>query len=246
MEWINTISDAIDYIEKNLTCDIYIGDVSARYNVSRFHFQRIFSAITGFTVSEYIRNRRLSLAADELMTSNTKVIDVAYKYGYETPESFTKAFQRFHGISPIRVKKAGVSLKFFQPLVINFERKGGIFIDYRILNKEAFDLCILSGKFNLDSSEVKIPAFWEEYFRSELNNIVPAEFGLCSQIKSSNNEFIYGIGCTNSKMKICPPNFVNYKELKHLWNSKKKYRIISSPLVGDRDNAVLAERLLQE
>ncbi len=207
MEWINTINDAIDYIEQNLTLNLTVEDISARYNVSRFHFQRIFGAITGVTISEYMRNRRLSLAAEELMASHTKVIDVAYKYGYETPESFTKAFQRFHGISPIRVKKAGVSLKSFQPLSINLERKGGTLIDYRILKKDGFDLCILSEAFHLDSSEAEIPAFWEKYFSMGRHNIVPAEVGLCSQIKASNNEFVYGIGCKNSKLKVCPPGF---------------------------------------
>lgn len=109
---------AIDYIEDNLTETIDYETVAAQSFSSSHHFQRVFSILCGFTVGEYIRNRRLSLAGTELATSDAKVIDVALKYGYESPDSFAKAFKKFHGILPSEVKKGGGNLKSFSRLVL--------------------------------------------------------------------------------------------------------------------------------
>ncbi len=99
MDWITGIQNAIDYIEEHLTESIDYDKVSEQSFSSSYHFQRIFSILCGFTIGEYVRNRRLSLSGSELATTNIKVIDVALKYGYESPDSFAKAFQKFHGIT---------------------------------------------------------------------------------------------------------------------------------------------------
>ena len=108
--WAEGIQSAVHYIEDNLTEDLQIGDIAAKAYVSPFHFQRIFSALCGFTVGEYIRNRRLAFAAQELSADNAKVIDIAVKYGYDSPDSFARAFTKLHGISPSAAKEKGANL----------------------------------------------------------------------------------------------------------------------------------------
>ena len=98
---------------------------------STYHFQRIFSILCGFTVGEYIRNRRLSLAGSELATTDIKVIDVAVKYGYESPDSFAKAFQKFHGITPSSARMNVSKLKSFSRLVLKISLEGSKLMNYR-------------------------------------------------------------------------------------------------------------------
>ena len=97
MDWVKTINNAIAYMENHLTDDITLADMAKSVNISAFHFQRAFSLLTGMTPAEYIRKRRLSQAGAEIANGSERVIDIAMKYGYNSPESFTKAFIRFHG-----------------------------------------------------------------------------------------------------------------------------------------------------
>lgn len=135
MDWIIGLQKAIDYIEDNLTETIDYEMVAAQSFSSSYHFQRVFSILCGFTIGEYIRNRRLSLAGTELATSDAKVIDVALKYGYESPDSFAKAFQKFHGILPSQARNDGSNLKSFSRLVLKFSLEGGTIMNYRIETK---------------------------------------------------------------------------------------------------------------
>ncbi|MBQ4051403.1 MAG: helix-turn-helix domain-containing protein, partial [Oscillospiraceae bacterium] len=109
--------------------------VAAQSFSSSYHFQRVFSILCGFTIGEYIRNRRLSLAGTELATGKAKVIDVALKYGYESPDSFAKAFQKFHGILPSQARNNGSMLKSYSRLVLKFSLEGGCTMNYRIEEK---------------------------------------------------------------------------------------------------------------
>ena len=140
MDWIRGLQNAIDYIEDNLTETIDYETVAKQSFSSSYHFQRVFSILCGFTIGEYIRNRRLSLAGTELATGDAKVIDVALKYGYESPDSFTKAFQKFHGILPSQARNDGNKLKSFSRLVLKFSLEGGNTMNYRIENKQALTL----------------------------------------------------------------------------------------------------------
>ncbi len=142
MDWINGLQKAIDYIEDNLTETIDYEKVAAQSYSSSYHFQRVFSILCGFTVGEYIRNRRLSLAGAELANSDAKVIDIALKYGYESPDSFAKAFQKFHGILPSQARKNGSMLRSYSRLVLKLSLEGGTLMDYRIEEKDEF---ILTG-----------------------------------------------------------------------------------------------------
>ena len=134
MDWIQGIQKAIDYIEENITEKINYEEVAKRAYSSSFHFQRVFGIMCGFTLGEYIRRRRLTLAGNELLNKNMKVIDVAFKYGYETPESFSRAFYKFHGIMPSQVKN-GHSLKSFSRLSVRLDLIGGTEMNYKIEEK---------------------------------------------------------------------------------------------------------------
>lgn len=105
MDWTEAISKAVQYIEDNITEDISAEDVANHVNISAYYFQKGFSLLCGYTITEYIRNRRLALAAGEIASGNIKIIDAALKYGYNSPDSFTKAFTRFHGVTPSMVQK---------------------------------------------------------------------------------------------------------------------------------------------
>ena len=125
MNWINDIQKAINFIENNLLEDITVDDVSNHIHSSTDYFQRTFNIVTGISISEYVRNRRLTLAGEELKNTQVKVIDVSMKYGYDSPDSFTKAFTRFHGVTPASARVSENNLKYFHPLSIEIYIKGG-------------------------------------------------------------------------------------------------------------------------
>jgi AraC-like DNA-binding protein len=134
MDWMQNLSRAIHYIEENLTNEISVDDVSNEAYSSSSNFQRIFNMVTGITIGEYIRNRRLSMAGQELLHKKSKIIDVAMRYQYDTPESFSKAFARFHGISPSSVGKQGYKLKIFYPLTIKITIQGGFSMSGKLID----------------------------------------------------------------------------------------------------------------
>ena len=136
--WNEGITNAIAYIEDNLTDDIDINEIAGKAYVSSFYFQKIFNVLCGFTVGEYIRNRRLTLAAQELCSSDIKVIDAAMKYGYDSPDSFSRAFTKFHGVNPSAAREQGSNLNFFAPLKIKLTLEGGTMLEYKIVEKSQF------------------------------------------------------------------------------------------------------------
>ena len=135
MDWICGIQNAINYIENHLADEIDYEEVAKQSFSSGYHFQRIFGILCGYTLGEYIRLRRLSLAGAELANEKAKVIDVAMKYGYDSPDSFAKAFQKFHGITPSEARRNGQMLKSFSRLSIQIILKGGSTMNYRIEEK---------------------------------------------------------------------------------------------------------------
>jgi len=137
---LRKMNEAIGYIEDNLTNDINFKEVAKIAFCSEYHFQRMFSFLTGVTLSEYIRRRRLTLAAFELINSRTRIIDVAIKYGYNSADSFARAFQCLHGIKPSAVRKNGQLLKAYPRMAFQLSIKGGNEMNYRIEEKEAFKI----------------------------------------------------------------------------------------------------------
>lgn len=148
MDWITGIQNAINYIEDHLTEDIDYDRVAQESFSSGYHFQRVFSILSGYTLGEYIRSRRLSLAAMELATGKEKVIDIAAKYGYESPDSFAKAFQKFHGITPSQARGEGAVLKNFSRLSFKITLEGGSIMNYKIVEKEEMILTGFKRRFS--------------------------------------------------------------------------------------------------
>ena len=124
MEWLTSIRTAIDYMEEHLKDNISAQDVADQVYLSPFFLQRGFSLMTGYGIGEYIRNRRLYQAALDLKETDDKVIDIAFRYGYETPESFTKAFSRFHGVTPSQARDSAI-VRTFLPLTVKLQIQGG-------------------------------------------------------------------------------------------------------------------------
>ena len=177
--WSEGISRAIDYMEEHLTEDLDIQTIAGETCVSGFYFQKIFCALCGFTVGEYIRNRRLTLAAQELSSGKARVLDVALKYGYDSPDSFPRAFTRFHGVSPSAAREKGSQLRSFAPLKIKLTLEGGTMLEYRITEKAQFTVMGLTRQFNMDTSYQEIPRFWSEHMKSEQGAVVCGMYGIC-------------------------------------------------------------------
>ena len=135
MEWLQSINRAIRFMEENLCEEISVEDVAAHVYSSYSNFARIFDLVTGVTLSEYIRNRRLSQAGRELLESDAKIMDIALKYQYDTPESFSKAFSRFHGIAPSEVRRNGGVLEYFYPFTVNISLQGGYSVAKKLIDE---------------------------------------------------------------------------------------------------------------
>lgn len=206
MEWIAAMQQAITYMEKHLMEEINYEDVAKHVHTSSYEFHRAFSFLTGMTANTYIRNRRLSLAGKEIVETDAKITDIALKYGYETPESFTKAFTRFHGVAPKFAREESAKLMLFNPLVIKITVEGGKTMDYRIVQTEEQKFIALVGSFRneiiSDDENHDISDFWEECHERNLvepiRNLRPEGkrdlYGLCSPTKEGMDTFEYGIG----------------------------------------------------
>ena len=212
MDWITGMQHAVDYIETHLADHLDIQEAARRAAGSPFYFQRIFGVLCGMSLSEYIRSRRMTLAGSELSAADAKVIDIALKYGYESPESFSRAFFRFHGITPSEAKKDGKKLKSFSRVSVQILLKGGDVMDYRIEKKPAFQVLEKRELQCIEDSQNKntIPDFWS---RSHIDGTVAALlaqapdrtfiYGLCYDNQPSDSKtFDYGIGALYGGGKI--------------------------------------------
>ena len=187
--WIEGFQESIDFIEKNLTEELDIEDIAAKAALSPFYYQRIFGALCGVTVGEYIRARRMTLAAQELNGKDVKVIDAAVKYGYDSPDSFSKAFQKFHGITPSQAKEPGALLRSFAPLHIRITMEGGTMMEYRIVEKAPFTIVGVKKPFHSDSSYQEIPKFWDEWLAQGENRPIMGTFGVCLDMKGKDFDY---------------------------------------------------------
>ena len=207
MEWTKAISEAIEYIESNLTEDISAEDAARQVNISSFYFQKGFAMLCGYTVSEYIRNRRLALAAGEL-ADGAKVIDTAIKYCYDSPDSFAKAFYRFHGVTPSMVQKNSTMIKAFAPLKITLTLKGGYTMDYRIVKKDSFTVLGAMKKFSYENATTDIPLFWDEHYQKGNGKYVGGMFGVCIDGEMQDSDFDYMIADIYNPAVDIPDGFV--------------------------------------
>lgn len=164
MDWIKSFQKSVNYIEEHISEPLELERIAGCMNVSAFYYQKIFSILCGFTVGEYIRNRRLSLAGGELLSSEEKIIDIAMKYGYDTPEGFTRAFARFHGVTPSEARKRRFA-RSFEKITVEISVKGGSYMDYKIEKKKGFKIVAKEQRFEkIEDVQGRsdIPAFWTE------------------------------------------------------------------------------------
>ncbi|NLK97669.1 MAG: AraC family transcriptional regulator [Epulopiscium sp.] len=208
MEWMTIIGNSIQYIEEHITEDITVDSIAKNANVSTFYFQKGFAMLCGFTVAEYIRNRRLALAGNDLLVTDEKIIDIAIKYGYDSPDSFTKAFTRFHGVTPTSVRKDGVMLKSFAPLKIKISLEGGYLMDYRIMKKEAFTVLGNVREFSYEGAKEVVPQFWQEHFSSGKGAYVTGVYGINIDEEMGQDKFEYLIADPYCPQKEVPEGFV--------------------------------------
>ena len=202
--WIEGLQSSIDFIEQHLTDELDIEEIAGKAALSPFYYQRIFGALCGMTVGEYIRARRMSQAAQELARTNAKVIDIALKYGYDSPDSFTKAFLRFHGVSPSRARESGAPMRSFAPLHIKISLEGGSMMDYRIVEKAPFTIVGVKKPFNSDTSYEKIPKFWNEWLAQGEDRPVKGTFGVCIDMKGKDFDYWIADLTTGSRIYIFP------------------------------------------
>lgn len=171
MDWLDNMNAAMNYIETHLAEEISYEHAAQLACCSTYHFQRMFSYITGVPLSEYIRRRRLTLAAFELQSGSSKVIDVAMKYGYQSPEAFSRAFKKLHGIMPVSARDIGVSLKAYPKMTFSITIKGDAEMKYRITQREAFRMF---GTYTEVSSDMET-SFGQitQFFRKCDEDMVP-------------------------------------------------------------------------
>ncbi len=208
MDWTASIGEAIRYIEENITEDITVEDVARHVNISPFYFQRGFSFLCGYTVAEYIRNRRLALAGSDLAAGAAKVIDVGLKYGYTSPDSFTKAFVRFHGVTPSMAQKQNTMLKSFAPLKITLSLEGGYSMDYKLTKKDSFTVMGALKNFSYGEAKTAVPAFWQEHYEKGGGRYVCGMFGVNMDEDMSGSRFDYMIADLYDPIKEIPAGFV--------------------------------------
>jgi AraC family transcriptional regulator len=201
VDWLDSMKKAIQYLEDRLDAEIDMEEAARVACSSKFHYQRMFHMLTGVTVAEYVRRRRLTLAAQDLASSSTKVIDVALKYGYDSPESFAKAFQKVHGITPSSARELGVMLKAYPRLSFHIALIGDKDMNYRIVEKEAFQVVgkLIRVSCRDGENQRRISQFWKEsheqgFIRQleELSNNAD-NFGICMDFDSAKEELSYMI-----------------------------------------------------
>ncbi len=178
MEWLVCVNEAMRYIEEHLAEEISYDKAARIARCSAYHFQRMFSYIAGVPLSEYVRRRRLTQAALELQRGGVKVIDVALKYGYESPEAFSRAFKRLHGVHPASARGVGVTLKAYPKMTFRIMLQGDVEMKYRIVEREAFRVFGVSTEISADMEEAfrQVPQFAREcddnHMVDEMNDLL--------------------------------------------------------------------------
>lgn len=208
MGWMEAIGKAIQYIEEHITEELSVEEIARNVNISTFYFQKGFSMLCGFTVAEYIRNRRLALAGNDLAIGNEKVIDIALKYGYDSPDSFTKAFVRFHGVTPSQVRKGKTMLKLFAPLKIKISLEGGYLMEYKIVKKEEFTVIANAKIFSYEGAMEKVPKFWQEHYKEGKGKTITGMYGINFDKEMKQDSFEYMIADPYNPVNEVPEGFV--------------------------------------
>jgi len=215
MDWLEAMNKALEYLEANITEKLDIEKVAKIALSSTFHFQRMYHTITGVTIAEYVRRRRLTLAAQDIIAGE-KIINVAYKYGYETPEAFTKAFGKMHGMSPSAAREPGVKLKAYPKLSFHISIKGDKDMNYKIIDKESFVVVGKECRISMADGEnfKQVPKFWNDCMEDGSCKWISPKagelgvLGVCKDFDKDKDEFTYMIGVEEIKETL-PQGYVS-------------------------------------
>lgn len=219
MDWLSALNRSLDEIEKHLEGELDLAKVARMAGCSVYHYQRIFSYLSGMSLSEYLRRRRMTLAAQYLRMGE-KVLDTALRYGYESPTAFNRAFQAVHGVAPSEAKKEGVSLKAYPRLYFQITIKGAEQMEYRMEHKPAFQVVGIGrvvGASMEDNAEI-IPQMWSEAVTTgvvaRLSEIITRSdqypngiLGVCGMM---NNEWKYYIAVASQPSQDVPKEMEKY------------------------------------
>ena len=209
------LEKTIELIENNLdNHNLNIKFLSNKVYVSPYYLQRIFYSLVGKTIGTYIRERRLTEAGTDIKNGK-KVMEVAIKYCYESQESFTRAFKKFHSVNP-GVAKKGVIISCLPAINVKNLKQGEINMDIKIEKENAFSVIVKTKKFNEETSFENVPKFWDKYYELGYQNIVPPMLGICLN-NTGSLEFEYGIGSLKEYCNEIPNDFKEIKIPENLW-----------------------------
>ncbi|MCM1990856.1 helix-turn-helix domain-containing protein [Oceanirhabdus seepicola] len=174
MDYLKTINDSITYIEENITSNLTPEDIAARAGFSKFHYHRIFSAIIKFSVATYIRKRRLSKSVQRLLDSNDKIIDMAFDYGFESSEAFSRSFKKEFGISPRLCRQNNIRVDLFEKIIPNIE--GVLDMIPKLVHKEEMYLIGVEGRHI--PGDGRLGELWQDLFlkKEDIPNIINPNF----------------------------------------------------------------------
>ena len=238
MNIYSILEKTIELIEDNLdNQELNISFISNKVFVSPYYLQRIFYSLIGKTIGAYIRERRLTVAGTDIKKGE-KVSCVAFKYGYESQESFTRAFKKFHGVNP-GVAKKGIIISCLPAINMKNVKKGEINMDIKIEKENAFSIIIITKQFNEETSFENVPKFWEEYYEKGYQNVVPPMLGICIN-NTEGLEFEYGIGSLKDYCNEVPEGFKQIDIPEHLWGGsfilkekcQKQFKIYGKKLLA--------------
>ena len=194
MEWIYCLNRAMNYIEEHLQDEIKYEEVAQLACCSTYHFQRMFAYMANIPLSEYIRRRRMTMAAVQLQSTDIKIVDLALSYGYESPTAFNRAFQSIHGVTPSKARQEGISLKAYPPISFNLSIKGDVEMNYRIETKEAFRIVGISAPLHqeLEKNFEVVPMMWQ---KAAMTGIIPK----LGQMMNGELNGILGVSACNER-----------------------------------------------
>ena len=215
MNMYSILEKTIELIEDNLdNQNLNIRFLSNKVYVSPYYLQRIFCSLVGKTIGTYIRERRLTEAGTDIKNGE-KVIEVAIKYCYESQESFTRAFKKFHGVNP-GVAKKGLIISCLPAINTKNIIKEGINMDIKIEKEKAFSVIVKTKKFNEETSFEDVPKFWDAYYEVGYQDVVPPMLGICIN-NTGSLDFEYGIGSLKEYCNQIPNDFKEINIPEHLW-----------------------------
>lgn len=213
MNGMNQFNQIIDEIENNLENEIDINYLSSLARLSVYEFRRIFSFVAGIPLSNYVRNRRMSVAAERLMRDEQTIPELAQNYGYDSVASFSRAFKEFHGFSPKDIRNPGNKLSVFTKIKFDFAAVGGDNLEYSIMEDEAFDICGIKGVSDLDDTEC-CENVWDKFYNLSSSQMLQAGEKIYASYENGENVVECCIGVRNkgaSVIRIPKSKWVSFR-----------------------------------